>query len=127
MKNANLRIVDGQYHDPQVGPVEFIQAGTGKKQPTSSGNWYIRTVPYEWQRRANAIGGNAGVVGHSLWYQAGVKQSMSFRVTSQTITLAGCCRQTFAKALCKLEAAGLICIDQKDGRRAEVTILPPKR
>jgi len=80
-------------------------------------------IPLNWIKKASGIGGKALNVGISLWFMHGVKQSVSFRTTRETLRIANCSRQTFSRSLDSLELSGLIKVARSSGRRPEVTIL----
>jgi hypothetical protein len=86
---------------------------------------YVRTIPFEWLRRANHLPGSAPAVASSLWFLAGVKKSMTFRLTAEAVDLAGCGRKALYRALANLEAEGLIKLDRRSGARPVITINDP--
>lgn len=79
-------------------------------------------IPFDWLQTANALPGKAGQVGIALWFLAGVKKSRIVKITAEAERLAGCVRQTFAKGLAALEAAGLVAVERKPGQKAIVEI-----
>lgn len=84
---------------------------------------YVRTIPFAWLRRANRLPGSAAAVAASLWFLAGVKRSMTFRLTAEAVDLAGCGRKTLYRALASLERSGLISLLRRPGARPIVTII----
>ena len=72
--------------------------------------------------RANALPGKAGAVGIALWFLAGVKNSMTFKVTAEAVPVAACSRQAFSRGLDALEDANLVTVRRRLGTRPEVTI-----
>lgn len=83
---------------------------------------YVRTIPFDWLRRANRLAGSAAAVAASLWFLAGVKRSMTFRLTAEAVDLAGCGRKSLYRALAALEQAGLIGVQRRPGARPIITL-----
>jgi DNA-binding MarR family transcriptional regulator len=96
---------------------------THKHSKTTNQPFIRGPIPLNWIKKASAIDGKALNVGLSLWFMHGVKQSVSFRTTRETLRIANCSRQTFSRSLDSLELSGLIKVARSSGRRPEVTIL----
>lgn len=99
-----------------------FDASTGEFQPFRPVERYVRTIPYDWLHRANRLPGNAAAVAVSLWFLAGVKKSMTFRLTAEAVDLAGCGRKSLYRVLAALARAGLICVLHRSGARPIITI-----
>ena len=83
---------------------------------------YIRTIPFSWMRTANRLPGKVASVAVALWFLAGVKRSMTFRLTAEAADLSGASRKPLYRALAALEGAGLISVTRRAGARPVVTI-----
>jgi hypothetical protein len=95
---------------------------TGDFRPHVRVERYVRTVPFEWLRRANRLPGNTTAVAVSLWFLAGVKKCATFRLTAEAVDLAGCSRKSLYRAITALETAGLISVLRRPGARPIITI-----
>jgi hypothetical protein len=96
---------------------------TGKHREWEKTNSFIKgPIPLDWVKRANALPGKAGAVGIALWFLAGVKRSLTFKVTAEAERVAACTRQAFSQGLYALEGAGLIAVNRQTGTRPEVDI-----
>jgi len=95
---------------------------TGQFQPHERVERYVRTIPFDWLHRANRLPGHATAVALSLWFLAGVKKNMTFRLTAEAVDLAGCGRKSLYRALTALEQAGLICVLRRPGARPIITV-----
>jgi hypothetical protein len=99
-----------------------FNAATGRFEPRQAVERYVRTIPFAWLHRANRLPGRATAVAVALWFLAGVKRSMTFRLTAEAADLAGCGRKPLYAALVGLEDAGLITIQRRPGARPFITI-----
>ena len=114
------------YLDADVGAVKRLvyNSGTGQHVEQKPAARFIKgPIPFDWQAKANALPGKAGQVGIALWFLAGVKGKKTVAITREVVVLSGCTRQTFAKSLGALEAAGLIVVERHTGRRPVVTVM----
>ena len=84
---------------------------------------FIASIPFDWIQAASACPGKKVQVALALCFLKGVKQSLTFKVTQEALTLANCSRQAYYQALNNLEKAGLIKVERSAGRRAVVTLL----
>lgn len=80
-------------------------------------------IPLGWVTRANALPGKAGAVGMALWFLAGIKSGVTFKVTAEARRVAACSRQAFSRGLDALEDAKLIAVTRQVGCSPEVTML----
>lgn len=99
-----------------------FNASTGQFQPHQSKERFVRSIPFDWLRRCNRLSGKTTTVALALWFLAGVKKSMTFRLTAEAVDLAGCSRGALYHGLKSLEAAGLIAIGRRVGARPIITI-----
>lgn len=99
-----------------------FNAATGQFQPHHPKERFVRTIPFDWLRRANRLSGKTTTVALALWFLAGVKKSMTFRLTAEAVDLAGCSRGALYHGLAALEGAGLIAITRRPGARPLITI-----
>ena len=83
---------------------------------------FVRTIPYDWLHRCNRLPGKTTTVALALWFLAGVNRNMSFRLTREAVTLAGCSRGALYHGLKALEGAGLVAIQRRPGARPIITI-----
>jgi hypothetical protein len=72
-------------------------------------------IPFEWLRKANALGGSTGIVATGLWLYVGLNSCKRFKVDSKLDQFAGVTRQTRQHALHKLKYAGLIKLTEHHG------------
>ena len=72
-------------------------------------------IPFDWLRKANALGGSTGIVATGLWLYVGLNSSKRFKVDSKLDQFAGVTRQTRQHALKKLKYAGLINLTEHHG------------
>jgi hypothetical protein len=72
-------------------------------------------IPFDWLRKANALGGSTGIVATGLWLYVGLNSSKRFKVDSKLDQFAGVTRQTRQHALHKLKYAGLINLTEHHG------------
>lgn len=120
--------------EDSVGPVcrmwlnpKTKELETLETRPSSAiGKFISGPIPLAWIMQANALPGKANAVAIALWFLAGVKKTKTFRLTGQVQEIACCTRQSFYKALDRLEIAGLIAQHKSAGRRTEISILEAK-
>lgn len=86
---------------------------------------FVRPVPYDWLLQCNRLPGKATPVALALWFLAGVKKSMTFRLTAEAAQLAQCSRGSLYHGLDALERAGLISTVRRRGARPQITLLSP--
>ncbi|MDO6384702.1 hypothetical protein [Uliginosibacterium sp. 31-12] len=80
-------------------------------------------IPFDWMWQANRLPGKASHVGLALWFLAGVKKTMTFKLTAEAVDLAGCGRKSLYAGLASLERGRLISVTRRLGARPVVTIL----
>jgi hypothetical protein len=120
-----VEYVNGERIDKEMGPVDRLvyDQRTGEmvlKAPVS--RFIAGPIPFEWLRKAAGLPGKSVQVALAFCFLRGVKKSLSFKVTAEALTLAGCSRQAYYHALDNLEDAGLIAVARGSGRRAEVSL-----
>ena len=84
---------------------------------------FIRPIPFAWLHKCNRLGGKTTQVALALWFLAGVKQSMYFKLTQEAVDLAGCSRSALDHGLVELEKAGLIETERRRGARPQIRII----
>lgn len=107
---------------PVLEQRHVFNAATGQYQPHQPKERFVRTIPFDWLRRCNRLSGKTTTVALALWFLAGVKRNMSFRLTAEAVDLAGCSRGALYHGLAALERAGLIAITRRPGARPLITI-----
>ena len=80
-------------------------------------------IPFEWLRKANALGGSTGAVASGLWFYAGLSGSKRFKIDSRLDLLCSLTRQTRNHILQRLHYARLIVLTPKHGAYPTVEIL----
>jgi hypothetical protein len=80
-------------------------------------------IPFEWLRKANALGGSTGAVASGLWFYAGLSGSKRFKIDSRLDLLCGLTRQTRNHILQRLHYSQLIVLTPKHGAYPTVEIL----
>ena len=80
-------------------------------------------IPFDWLKKANALGGSTGIVATGLWLYVGLNNSKRFKVDSKLDHFSGVARQTRQNALQKLQRAGLVELGQKHGAYPIVEII----
>lgn len=99
-----------------------FNAAIGEFQPYHAKERFVRSIPFDWMRRCNRLSGRTTTVATALWFLAGVKKNMTFRLSAEAVDLAGCSRGALYHGLSALEAAGLISIQRRAGARPLITI-----
>jgi hypothetical protein len=89
----------------------------------SSGLFLKGPIPFDWLKKANALGGSTGIIATGLWFYVGLNNSKSFKVDSKLDQLTGVARQTRQHALRKLQQAGLVELSQPHGAYPLVTVI----
>jgi hypothetical protein len=84
-------------------------------------------IPWGWLARASELPGSALIVGLALWRLAGVTRVHTVTLTGKALKPLELSRQTRARALEALEAAGLVTVCREQGRAVVVTIIPGQR
>lgn len=80
-------------------------------------------VSWPWLQRAMALPGRAVHVGLHLWLMAGVLNS---KVVTINLSRLSVDRSAASRGLVALEAAGLVAVQRRPGRKPLVTILPAR-
>lgn len=80
-------------------------------------------IPFNWLKKANALGGSTGIVAVGLWLYVGLNNSKHFKIDRKLDQLAGVTRQTRQNALQKLQHAGLVKLSQHHGAYPFVEVL----
>ena len=93
-------------------------------QPWTPPPRFVRPLPYDWLHRCNRLPGRVTQVALGVWFLAGVKRSLTVRLTAEALDLTGCERHTVYRALTVMEEAGLIRVERRSGAYPQVTLLP---
>lgn len=80
-------------------------------------------IPFNWLKKANALGGSTGIVATGLWLYVGLNNSKRFKVDSKLDQFAGVTRQTRQNALQRLQYAGLVELSQHHGAYPFVEVI----
>ena len=80
-------------------------------------------VDVGWLSQARQLGVSALWVGLGLWHLRGLKRSDTFIVSNQFAEVWGVLPDAKARALRKLESAGLIVVEQRGKRSPSVTLV----
>ncbi len=84
-------------------------------------------IPLSWISRASKLNGKVLHIGLSLWYLSGLRKEKRIKLTSAVYTeIFGVSRQAMYRSLEKMEDAGLISAEQRQGKTFMVTILDEK-
>jgi hypothetical protein len=124
MSKPPFRVISMSVHRPAKVPEQryVFNAATGQYQRHQPVDRFVRTIPYDWLHRCNRLPGKTTTVALVLWFLAGVNRNMSFRLTREAVTLAGCSRGALYHGLKALEGAGLVAIQRRPGARPIITI-----
>jgi len=104
-------------------PKTTLPGGGGEKPPTKLKTFIRGPIPLEWMTKAARVEGKTLHVGIALWFLAGLKRSRKVTLFQSKLRLFGVGRQASYRALCRLEAAGLVSVERHRGRSPIVTIL----
>lgn len=104
-----------------------------KKLSPATGNWPYKPkageyflkgpIPLTWLETAAKAGGKALHVGLDLWHLAQMNGSQSVRIEGKFLLGMGISRQSYYRALEKLERKGLVRCERKGSKRALITIV----
>lgn len=95
-----------------------------RQQVCRNGEFLRGPIPLSWLAVASQCGRLALTVGILLWFRKGCSGTTTgLTVSERQFTEFGLSRQTFAKGLCKLEAAGLVTVAREPGRKLRSTII----
>lgn len=108
----------------QVEEVRMVlDPHTGKWVETAAKKRFIASIPFGWIQLAAALPGKTVQVALALCFLKGVKQSLTFKVTQEALSLSSCSRQAYYQALINLEKAGLVGVQRPSGQRATITLI----
>ena len=114
--NGNLSTAPGEVRLTFDQQTESLVVAVPKKR-------FIASIPFGWIQHATALPGKTVQVALALCFLRGVKQSLTFKVTQEALSLSNCSRQAYYKALINLEKAGLIEVERPPGQHATVTLI----
>jgi len=81
-------------------------------------------IPMRWLNESMAISGTATKIGLYLWHISGMNnQNLIIKLNKKLINEFNVSRQTRYRAFQALENAGLLTIEQKNGRYPEITLI----
>ena len=103
--------------------MSLISTPTPVRPPRSNSPTYVLAIPFEWLRKANALGGSTVAVASGLWFYAGLCGSRRFKIDSRLDLLCGLTRQTRNHILQRLHYSQLIVLTPKHGAYPTVEIL----
>ena len=105
-----------------VKPTQAV-ARRGRRVSPVRGKFIAGPVDVAWLAQARQLGVSALWVGLGLWYLRGLKRSDSFIVSNIMMQEWGVQADAKARALRKLEMAGLIAVERKGRRSPRVTLV----
>ena len=104
----------------RVSPPASMAAG---KFAINARDGFIKgPIPLPWITKAACLPGKTLQVGIALWYLAGLTKNHVVRLSSKVPKQLGVSRNAKSEALRRLEAAGLVSIEQLPGRAPQVTL-----
>lgn len=83
---------------------------------------YIRTIPYDWFTDAAQLPGQALAVGIAVWFLSGLLKKKTITLSSTFLCEIGISRFQKYRALASLEGAGLISVENINGKNPTVTL-----
>jgi hypothetical protein len=107
-------------------PVQTPAPTAMKKRPPGSrrpDRFLKGPVPWPWLTRAMALPGKALAVGLMLWLQSGITRRRTVLFCLARAAAEGIPTTTARRGMRRLEAAGLVMVQQRPGRGLEVTLL----
>jgi hypothetical protein len=97
---------------------------TSKPPRHKQGEKFLRgPVPYTWITTAARLPGKALHVAIAMWFQAGLNDNRTVKLSPKILRDLGIERRTGYRALKALEGAGLISIERQVGSAPQVTLL----
>lgn len=91
--------------------------------PEKSAGFIKGPLPLSWMQQAGCMSGKTLHVALTLWYLAGLQKSTTVKLAAKPLAGMGVSRDAKYEALERLEAAGLIAIEQAPGQAPMVTLL----
>lgn len=79
-------------------------------------------LPLDWMQQAARLPGKTLQVSLALWYLSGLHKSSTVKLASKHLNAMGVSRDAKYEALARLQAAGLVSVDQKPGQAPIVTL-----
>jgi len=84
---------------------------------------HIRSKPLAWCQKAMKLSLTASAVGEVLWFHAGLRKSIAFKLQPKLFRGFGLSRYVVSRGLKLLEQAELIRVQRESGKAPTVTIL----
>jgi hypothetical protein len=95
----------------------------GRQPPPILGKFIAGPVDVSWVCQASRLGAKALLVGLALWHVKGLRRSNSFEFSNLMVRGWGIQPDAKARALRKLENAGLVTIEHRGKRSPRVTLV----
>jgi hypothetical protein len=105
--------------------VAHSQGGTrhGRRVRPLKGRFIAGPIPVSWTCRASQLGVKSLLVGLALWHIRGLRKHDTFIVSNLMLHDWGVERDAKARALRKLERAGLIAVERRGKRSPQITLI----
>jgi DNA-binding transcriptional ArsR family regulator len=95
----------------------------GRKPPSIRDKFIAGPVDVSWVCQASQLGVKALLVGLALWHLKGLRRSNSFELSNLMVREWGIQPDAKARALRKLEKAGLVILERRGKRSPRVTLV----
>src|SRR5215468_5398788 len=110
---------------PQADLQELLSRPSTKPPRHRPGERFLKgPIPWPWLEQAARLPGKALALSLALWREAGYRRRRTVSVSLSRAGL-GVNEQAARRALRALQAAGLVSVLRKPGRKLEVTLLEP--
>jgi hypothetical protein len=106
-------------------PVKRLQLGVASRTlvPTPRKELFLRgPIPLDWLAIAAKLPGKTLNVAIALWWRHGMANSKLFKLTQMALTAMNVERGAESAGLARLEQAGLIHVERKQGQRPMISI-----
>ena len=80
-------------------------------------------IPLKWLSRAAALSGKTLNLAIALWWRHGMAKSEPFKLTQKALEYLNVDRGAASAGLVRLERAGLILVERREGQRPIISIL----
>jgi hypothetical protein len=118
-KTAELRLVDYTIRGGDIVTVKPLRLPRH-----TGGQQFLRgPIPWQWLATAAKLPGKTFHVAVALWFVAGFRSKPQVKLTSKLLAGLGVTRKAKYRALERLEKAGLVLLDQVEGKNPRVTII----
>ena len=104
-----------------------VKAGESEPPRHRVGEKFLKNpIPLDWLSFAAKLPGKSLAVGLTAWFLAGVTKRANVRLSSSLLRSFGVSRKAGYRAVAKLENAGLVSVERRRGKCAEVKLLRAK-